>query len=155
MIAAPDLQPALGAVCLGAWQVLQTFGVTADAFAGHSYGELVALCAAGAFDPSDLHHLSRERGRLMASFRSEDAGAMLAVHAPLADVEAALGEEKLDLVIANRNSPTQCVLSGSTAEVAVPWPSGPISERREVRREIVALYDEACRRLDVEPRPHA
>jgi hypothetical protein len=43
----------------------------------------------------------------------------------------------------------------STAEVAVPWRSGPISERREVRREIVALYDEACRRLGVEPRPHA
>ncbi|HEY9307925.1 MAG TPA: DUF2470 domain-containing protein [Microbacterium sp.] len=47
------------------------------------------------------------------------------------------------------------LVDGSTAEVAVPWPSGPISERREVRREIVALYDEACRRLDVEPRPHA
>jgi len=44
---------------------------------------------------------------------------------------------------------------GSTAEVAVRWPAGPISERREVRREIVALYDEACRRLDLEPRPHA
>jgi hypothetical protein len=44
---------------------------------------------------------------------------------------------------------------GSTVEVAVPWPSGQISERREVRREIVALYDEACRRLRVEPRPHA
>lgn len=44
---------------------------------------------------------------------------------------------------------------GSTAEIAVPWPSGPITERREVRREIVALYDEACRRLGVEPRPHA
>lgn len=44
---------------------------------------------------------------------------------------------------------------GSTAEVAVQWRSGPISERREVRREIVALYDEACRRLGIEPRPHA
>ena len=44
---------------------------------------------------------------------------------------------------------------GTTAEIVVPWPSGPISERREVRREIVALYDEACRRLGVEPRPHA
>ena len=39
-------QPALGAVSLGAWRVLQRFGVAADAFAGHSYGELVALCAA-------------------------------------------------------------------------------------------------------------
>jgi hypothetical protein len=44
---------------------------------------------------------------------------------------------------------------GETVEVRVPWPSGSISERPEVRREIVALYDEACRRLGVEPRPHA
>lgn len=40
----------------------------------------------------------------------------------------------------------------STATVA--WPTGPISERAEVRREIVALYDGACERLGVEPRPH-
>ncbi|WP_426322662.1 DUF2470 domain-containing protein [Microbacterium sp. E-13] len=44
---------------------------------------------------------------------------------------------------------------GSTAEITVRWPSGPISERREVRREIVALYDEACRRTGIEPRPHS
>lgn len=44
---------------------------------------------------------------------------------------------------------------GSTAVIAVPWPDGPISERSEVRREVVALYEEACRRLGVEPRPHA
>ena len=44
---------------------------------------------------------------------------------------------------------------GTTVTVDVPWPGGPITERPEVRREIVALYDEACRRLGVEPRPHA
>jgi len=44
---------------------------------------------------------------------------------------------------------------GSTVEVTVPWPSGAISQRPEVRREIVALYDEACRRLGIEPRPHS
>lgn len=43
---------------------------------------------------------------------------------------------------------------GTTSPLHVPWPGGPITERREVRREIVALYDEACRRLGVEPRPH-
>ncbi|HAN22984.1 MAG: DUF2470 domain-containing protein [Microbacterium sp.] len=44
----------------------------------------------------------------------------------------------------------------STGEetLQVPWPGGEITERREVRREIVALYDAACRRLGVEPRPH-
>ena len=44
---------------------------------------------------------------------------------------------------------------GGTVEVRAAWPGGPITERREVRREIVALYDEACRRLGIEPRPHA
>ena len=44
---------------------------------------------------------------------------------------------------------------GSTVEVRAAWPGGPITERPEVRREIVALYDESCRRLGVEPRPHA
>ncbi|MDQ1129817.1 DUF2470 domain-containing protein [Microbacterium sp. SORGH_AS_0888] len=43
---------------------------------------------------------------------------------------------------------------GDEATLRVPWPGGPISERREVRREIVALYDESCRRLGIEPRPH-
>jgi hypothetical protein len=43
---------------------------------------------------------------------------------------------------------------GSTADLRVPWPGGAITERPEVRREVVALYDEACRRLGVEPRPH-
>ncbi|MGB4777789.1 DUF2470 domain-containing protein [Microbacterium sp.] len=43
---------------------------------------------------------------------------------------------------------------GGEEIVAVPWPGGEITERREVRREIVALYDEACSRLGVPPRPH-
>ena len=42
---------------------------------------------------------------------------MLAVSAPLATIEQILAEEKLDLVLANRNAPTQAVLSGSTAEI--------------------------------------
>jgi hypothetical protein len=43
---------------------------------------------------------------------------------------------------------------GGEQSVRVPWPSGAIFERRDVRREIVALYDEACRVLGVEPRAH-
>lgn len=43
---------------------------------------------------------------------------------------------------------------GSTHDVRVTWLGGPITERREVRREIVALYDAACAHLGVEPRPH-
>lgn len=45
--------------------------------------------------------------------------------------------------------------SGREVLIRVPWPGGSIDERPHVRREIVALYDEACRRLGIEPRPHA
>ena len=44
---------------------------------------------------------------------------------------------------------------GEEIAIRVSWPSGPISERPQVRRQIVALYDEACRRLGMTPRPHA
>jgi Protein of unknown function (DUF2470) len=44
---------------------------------------------------------------------------------------------------------------GEEVVLRVRWPGGPISERPQVRREIVALYDESCRRLGIEPRPHA
>jgi hypothetical protein len=45
-------------------------------------------------------------------------------------------------------------IGDDTHELGVPW-SGPISERPEIRREVVVLYDAACARLGVEPRPHA
>lgn len=45
-------------------------------------------------------------------------------------------------------------LTGDEFVVRLPWPGGPITERAEVRREIVALYDESCRRLGIQPRPH-
>lgn len=44
--------------------------------------------------------------------------------------------------------------AGGTEALRIPWPGGAIAERREVRREIVALYDAACRRLGVDARPH-
>lgn len=111
-------QPALGAVSLGAWRLLHDrFGLRADAVAGHSYGELTALCAAGRFDADDLFRLSRLRGELMGRIRDGDPGSMLAVSGAIADVETVLHEEKLDLILANKNAPNQVVLSGSTAEI--------------------------------------
>jgi hypothetical protein len=41
-----------------------------------------------------------------------------------------------------------------TEEVRVAWPAGRITERAEIRREVVALYDAACVQLGVEPRAH-
>lgn len=49
----------------------------------------------------------------------------------------------------------QITRSGLPEELDVPWPGGPITERAAVRREVVALYDAACERLGVTPRPHS
>ncbi|MGD0585426.1 MAG: SDR family NAD(P)-dependent oxidoreductase [Oryzomonas sp.] len=110
-------QPAIGAVSLGALRVLESFGFAPDAAAGHSYGELTALCAAGRLDETSFHAMSRLRGQMMA-VGDGDRGTMLAVSAPLADVQQLISDETLDLVIANRNAPNQAVLSGRSAEIA-------------------------------------
>lgn len=44
-------------------------------------------------------------------------------------------------------------IDGVTHELTVPW-TVPISERPEIRREVVVLYGAACARLGVEPRDH-
>ncbi|MBM4782691.1 MAG: SDR family NAD(P)-dependent oxidoreductase [Archangiaceae bacterium] len=109
-------QPAIGAVSRGLLNVLARFGVKPALVAGHSYGELVALHAAGVLSSQAFEVASRRRGELMAGDGS-DRGTMLAVLAPLAEIEKLLSDEKLDLVLANRNGPSQGVLSGSRAEI--------------------------------------
>ena len=109
-------QPALGALNRGIYEILsQRFGLTPDFTCGHSYGELCALYAAGVYDADSLCKVSFLRGELMAQ-GDGGRGAMAAVTAPLEKVEALLPELK-DVVIANRNSPGQCVLSGSKEAV--------------------------------------
>lgn len=44
-------------------------------------------------------------------------------------------------------------IDGADTVVTVPW-SATISERVEIRREVVVLYDAACAKLGVTPRPH-
>ncbi len=40
-------------------------------------------------------------------------------------------------------------VDGAEVEHAVAWPAGAISERAEIRREVVALHEQACERLGV------
>ena len=110
-------QPAIGAVSLGLLKILEDFGVRPDLVGGHSFGELTALCAGGRIDDGSLALLARRRGSLMARCAAEGSGAMLAVFAPIEDVSSLVRTHGLDLVIANKNAPRQCVLSGSAEEI--------------------------------------
>ncbi|NKB35885.1 MAG: SDR family NAD(P)-dependent oxidoreductase [Gammaproteobacteria bacterium] len=111
-----NAQPAIGACSIGAFNILQHFAVEAEATAGHSFGELTALCSAGIIDEKDLHRLANKRGELMRA-KDGDHGAMLAVSASAAVVHEFLEAEPLDLIIANNNAPTQVVLSGSSEHI--------------------------------------
>jgi len=111
-------QPAIAAVSLGLLRILEDFGVRPDVAGGHSFGELTALLAAGRFDDRSLVFLAQRRGALLAECAAgADAGAMLAVFAPLDEVRALVREQALGVVIANKNAPRQCVLSGPAVEI--------------------------------------
>ncbi|MEW6673551.1 MAG: SDR family NAD(P)-dependent oxidoreductase [Thermodesulfobacteriota bacterium] len=109
-------QPAIGAVNLAMLNIVRRFGLEPDATCGHSFGELSALCAAGWIDPEMLFEAAIARGRFMAAAaggneRNKPQGAMLAVSAPLPKLEKLI-EGLSGVVLANRNSHTQGVLSG-------------------------------------------
>ncbi|MEE4262155.1 MAG: SDR family NAD(P)-dependent oxidoreductase [Desulfobacteraceae bacterium] len=113
-------QPAIGAISLAMLNVLKSFDVRPAAACGHSFGELTALCAAGWIDDDTLLELAIKRGRLMAEAggnQDPPGGAMLAVQAPLEDLEDLLQNSSPEVVLANRNSPRQGVLSGPTASI--------------------------------------
>ncbi|ULQ46383.1 SDR family NAD(P)-dependent oxidoreductase [Flagellatimonas centrodinii] len=110
-------QPAIGAVSLGYLALAGRLGLKADAAAGHSYGEYVALAAAGVISPADCLRLSAVRGAAMA--QASDAavpGTMAAVQGRREDIDAAIAP--FDGVrIANHNAPGQSVISGPRAAV--------------------------------------
>ncbi len=108
LVATENAQPAIGALSVAWAALLASFGVVPTEVCGHSYGELVALHVAGAYDLGALMRLSAERGAAMAG---ASRGGMAAVSAPLPVLEAAL--TGTPVVLANRNHPEQGVLSGA------------------------------------------
>ena len=80
-------QPAVGAACVAMLGLLRKLGCEADVLAGHSYGELVALHAAGALSATALAELSQARGRFMREAGRGVAGSMAALLADPDDVE--------------------------------------------------------------------
>ncbi len=58
-------QPAVGAACVAMLGLMRKLGCEPDMLGGHSYGELVALHAAGVMSAAALAELSEARGRLM------------------------------------------------------------------------------------------
>lgn len=110
-------QPAMLTANVALLRVLQKYGFEPDYVIGHSLGEYAALVAAGVLSFPEALQVVSARGREMSRVSMEDNGAMLAVSAPLNEVEEVL--KKIDgyAVIANINSPMQSVVGGSTSAI--------------------------------------
>lgn len=108
----PSLQlPALFITELALARLWMFWGIEPAALIGHSMGENTAACLAGVFRLPDALGLVRLRGRL---FEQVDAGTMLSIPLPAAEVEPLLGPE---LSIASMNAPELCAASGPIAAI--------------------------------------
>ncbi|WP_417801529.1 SDR family oxidoreductase [Streptomyces aureoversilis] len=138
-------QPALGIAGLAAHTLLETAGIRPDMAAGHSYGELVALCAAGVMDARTLLHLSAERANAIhaaAGAHADGPGGMAAVAAGPAEVERALAEAGLSgrVVVANHNGPAQTVVSGPVDAVDAAVEAARAAGRSATRIPVACAF---------------
>jgi acyl transferase domain-containing protein len=110
-------QPAIATLSAAMFRLLGDVGFEANFAAGHSFGELTALWAAGAMEEETLFELSRERGRAMTAAPDSDGGAMLAVSgnggSPLANAISGID----GVIVANVNAPDQIVIAGPTSAI--------------------------------------
>jgi len=124
-------------------KILERFNVAPDTAAGHSYGELAALYAAGRLDEKTFFSLSADRGRFMAAAgdnESGESGTMLAVKAPLDEIDALLATLDTDVILANRNSPSQGVLSGSSQGIEIAQRACKEKKFRAIELPVAAAF---------------
>ena len=106
-------QPAVGAADLGMFRLLTALGLKPDFLAGHSYGDYVALCAAGVLSEDQLPRLSHLRGKIIVEAGAQTPGGMIAFDAPAGALEPVIAAT--GATIANKNAPRQTVISGTEA----------------------------------------
>ena len=111
-------QPAMFTIEHAMSRYLMSLGITPVAMAGHSLGELTALCLAGVYSPEDGFRIVNKRAICMdkAAGMNVDPGVMAATDAPL-DLLKEMLQGPDAVHIGNINAPNQIVLSGGSEEV--------------------------------------
>ncbi|WP_225830134.1 type I polyketide synthase [Streptomyces sp. NK08204] len=103
-------QPATFAVEYAMAQLWRSWGLEPAAVLGHSFGECVAACVAGAMSLEDGLAFTVERARIIQEFSKP--GTMAAVFAPEAEVAARIADDLDRISIAAVNGPANTTISG-------------------------------------------
>ncbi|MDR1402971.1 MAG: SDR family NAD(P)-dependent oxidoreductase [Tannerellaceae bacterium] len=112
-----NAQPLLGIVDFAIAEYLYSLEIKPDMVAGHSYGEVAALCFAGVFDPENLVSLSRERAQAILNAIEEDPGKMAAISNVSEEELSELLAGETEVWAVNYNSPKQTVLAGTSGGI--------------------------------------
>jgi len=116
-----NTQIAMAVVEAAAALTAREHAIAPQACAGFSVGEWPALAEAGVVSHADMFRLVAERGRLMDEAGVRSGGSTMSAILMLAPdlIEKAIAAAGLKQVwVANYNSPTQCVISGTESDVA-------------------------------------
>ena len=150
-------QPALFAIEYSLARLWMHWGIRPTAMIGHSVGEYVAACLAGALSLEDALRLVAARGRLMQAL---PAGSMLAVQQSEKELRPRLAS---GLELAAINGPGSCVVSGPpqlVEELEAQLAAAGTACRRLVTSHafhsammepILASFHGACRQVSFHP----